>query len=439
MAVRKKSRRRNSPRRGVARRPRGADRLSLIAGYAANAGVILMTLFAMFAAFIAVFARDLPSTDGLWTARRAPRMTLVALDGAPIEVHGVSVGTPVRLVDLPVYAPQAVLAVEDRNFYHHIGVNPIAVARALIVNAGAGEVRQGGSTITQQLAKNLFLSSDRTLKRKIQELILALWLERQFTKDEILTLYLNRVYFGAGAYGLDAAAHRYFAKSPRALTLGESAVLAGLLKAPSRYAPTRNPEDAGTRARLVLDAMEQAKFITHREADKARAAPVLLAAASFTAAPYFVDHILQETHSLARGVDADLVVRTTFDPGMQRALEEGIAAGLAKAPLTDDIEAAAVILDGEGAVRAMLGGRDYEKSQFNRATQARRQPGSAFKPFVFLAALEAGLTPQTSVLDAPIRVDNWAPDNYGGRYFGEVSLRNALAFSLNSATVRLQE
>ena len=429
-------RRRNTKRRRPRRRAR---RLPDVARYAANAGVVAMTGVAALAAFVAFFARDLPATDGLWAAERSPRLTLLAIDGAPMSVHGMTSGAPIRLADLPPYAPQAVLAVEDRNFYHHVGFNPISVARAIFVNVGAGEVRQGGSTITQQLAKNLFLSPDRTLRRKIQELLLALWLEHQFTKDEILTLYLNRVYFGAGAYGIDAASRRYFDKPARDLSLGEAAVLAGILKAPSRYAPTHNPGDAGARARMALDAMEEAQFISGAAARRARAEPVYLAAPNFAAAPYFADHILQETHDLSLGVDADLVVQTTFDPQLQSALEAGLAAGLAAAPIADDVQVAAVILDAEGGVRAMIGGRDYAGSQFNRAAQARRQPGSAFKPFVFLAALEAGMEPQDRLLDAPIKIDKWAPDNYGGRYFGDVSLTDALALSLNSATIRVQE
>lgn len=407
--------------------------------HAANAGVVVFTAIGAFAVFVIFYARDLPSTDGLWTAAKAPRVMLVAIDGAPIPVHGVSLGAPVRLADLPAHVPNAVLAVEDRNFYHHIGINPISVARALAANAEAGEVVQGGSTITQQLAKNLFLSSDRTMKRKIQELLLALWLEHQFTKNEILTLYLNRVYFGSGAYGVDAAARRYFGKSAASLSVGEAAVLAGLLKAPSRYAPTRNPEDAGQRARLVLDAMVDAKFLSEDEARRALSASVRVATPAFASAPYFTDFILQESHRLANGVDADLVIRTTFDPALQAALEMGVIAGGARTSLGDGVQIAAVILDAEGGVRAMVGGRDYGASQFNRATQARRQPGSAFKPFVFLAALEAGLAPDSRVIDAPVKVGDWAPANYNNRYYGEVSLTEALARSLNSATVRVQE
>ena len=437
------------PRRGARRSYRRSRRSTRgrqrtgpwgrIVRYAANAGVVVITALAGLAGLVAFFARDLPDTDSLWASQRAPRVTLLALDGAPLIVHGESAGKPVRLSELPQHVPQSVLAVEDRNFYHHVGVNPVSVVRALLVNAEAGKVRQGASTITQQLAKNIFLSPDRTLKRKIQELLLALWLEHRFTKDEILTLYLNRVYFGAGAYGVDAASYKYFGKPARLLEVGEAAVLAGLLKAPSRYAPTNNPDSAGKRGRLVLDAMVAARFLTEAEAGQARATPIILSSSQFAAAPYFVDFIMQEVRLHAQSVDADLIVQTTYDPKLQAALQSGLLAGRRLSPLPDDVQTAAVIVDAQGAVRAMIGGRDYRASQFNRAVQARRQPGSAFKPFVFLAALEAGYKPADRVQDAPIAIDNWRPDNYGGQYFGEVTLTTALARSLNGATIRVQE
>ena len=403
-------------------------------------GVFCFTVMIGLAALFVYFARDLPDTGALWGNPGAPKVTLLAADGSPIPIHGASAGAPVRLADLPPHVPGAILAVEDRNFYHHAGVNPISIVRALIVNIREGEVRQGGSTITQQLAKNVFLSSDRTMKRKVQELLLAFWLEWKFTKDEILTLYLNRVYFGAGAYGVDAASFRYFGKPARALSVGEAAVLAGLLKAPSRFAPTANPEHAGRRGRLVIDQMEAAGFLTQGEAAAAVAATIALAPSRFAAAPYFVDYALSRVRALAGSIDADLIVRTTFDPHMQRSAEMGLVAGLAVAPdQIGDAQAAVVLIDGEGAVRAMIGGRDYRRSQFNRVVQARRQPGSAFKPVVFLAALQAGLPAHAVVTDAPIRIGAWAPDNYKSRYYGDVTMREAMARSLNSAAIRLQE
>lgn len=426
-----------------ARRKRGGARKrgvgTRLVRHTADAGFYVFAAAIALAAVAVHFTRDLPDTSGLWRANAAPRVTLVASDESPIAVHGQSHGAPVRLSDLPRYAPLAVLAVEDRNFYNHIGINPLALARALFVNAREGEIKQGGSTLTQQLAKNLFLSSDRTYKRKIQEFFLALWLEQKFTKDEILTLYLNRVYFGAGAYGVDAASFRYFGKPAAKLTLAESAVLAGLLKAPSHYAPDRNPSDAGRRARLVLMSMMEAGFISSAEAKAAYEAPVTIEKSRFAGAPYFVDYAVQEAQSADKGVDADVVIHTTFDPALQDALEMGMIAGAATSRLDPEIEIAAVLIDAEGRIKAMAGGRDYRVSQFNRAALARRQPGSAFKPFVFLAAIDMGADPLDIINDAPITVGAWSPANYKNQYFGEVTLTEALARSLNGATVRLQE
>ena len=430
--VRKTARRKRSNRR-VARQ----GYYSLIA----DAGVFCFTFLIGAALLFAYIARDLPDTRVLWRDAGAPKINLLASDGAPLMIHGASIGAPVRLADLPAHVPNAVLAVEDRNFYHHFGVNPISIGRAVVVNVKSGDVVQGGSTITQQLAKNVFLTHDRTIKRKVQELILALWLERKFSKEEILTLYLNRVYFGAGAYGIDAASYRYFAKPARFLSLGEAAILAGLLKAPSKLAPTSNPHDAGRRGRLVIDQMVVAGFLTQREADEAIARPILLSNTNLSAAPYFIDYIMAEVRAHAGDIDADLVVRTTFDHVAQEAVELGMTAGLAQAQeaAMDEAQSAIVMLDGDGAVRAMVGGRDYRQSQFNRAVQAKRQPGSAFKPFVFLAAVESGLAPEDVVLDAPVEVDGWAPDNYKSKYYGEITVQEAMARSLNGASVRVQE
>ena len=417
--------------------------LGLLTKLFVEAGVLGLTALLGLVGMIAWYAHDLPKTDSLWRPDRAPRYTVLANDGSPLSVQGTRYGAPIRLADLPPHVTDAVLAVEDRNFHHHIGFNPLSVVRAMVVNTGQGRVRQGGSTITQQLAKNLFLSSDRTLKRKVQELLLALWLEQRFNKDEILTLYLNRVYLGAGAYGIDAASYRYFGKPARDLALNEAALIAGLLKAPSRYNPTHNRVDAGLRAQTVIESMVAAGFLTPRAAGEAIRTPIYLKPRKFSAASYFVDHALSEVKRLYPGNDADLVIQTTFDPQLQAAAERGLFDALSEGALPHEgdkrIETAAVLVDGGGAVRAMIGGRDYGYSQFNRATQAKRQPGSAFKPFIYLTAIEAGARPDNLILDAPITIGKWSPDNYKSKFYGEVTLTEALARSLNSATIRLQE
>lgn len=436
---RKSSTRKRRPRLTAAQRRRIARRDRFLK-HVADAGVFCVTVAIGFAALFVFVARDLPDTQILWHDSDGPKVTLLAADGAPLIVHGASLGAPIRLADLPDHVPDAILAVEDRNFYHHFGINPVSVARAAIVNTRQGGIVQGGSTITQQLAKNVFLKSDRTIKRKVQEFILALWLEQKFTKDEILTLYLNRVYFGAGAYGIDAASYRYFGKAARYLSTGEAAVLAGLLKAPSRLAPTSNPVDAGKRGRLVIEMMVGAGFLTRNDADTAISQPILLTGGQLSAAPYFIDHALAQAREKIGRPDADLIIRTTLDRRVQAAAETGFDAGLAlEGGKISSAQAALVIIDNTGAVRAMIGGRDYASSQFNRATHALRQPGSAFKPFVFLAAMENGVMPDTIVEDAPIRIGNWVPDNYNSKFYGDVSLRQAMALSLNGATIRVQE
>lgn len=378
-----------------------------------------------------------PSIADLRKAKAAKPSVVLSADGQELTVFSRANRDWVPLADISPHVVNALLSTEDARFYQHRGMDLRRTVGAAM-NTVQGKV-QGGSTLTQQLAKNLFLTSEKTVKRKMQEFFLAFWLERRFSKDEILTLYLNRVYFGAGAYGIDAASHRYFAKPARKLTLPEAAILAGLLKAPSHYAPTRNPADAGQRARLVIDAMLDAGFITSTQAQNAYRAPVRIGASQFAGAPYFVDFAIREAKALANGVDADLAIRSTYDPALQDAVEMGMIAGAAMAGLAPSIEIAAVIIDGEGAVKAMVGGRDYRISQFNRATHARRQPGSAFKPFVYLAAIEQGRDPLDFVEDAPVTIGKWSPENYKRQYFGEVTMTEALARSLNGATVRVQE
>ncbi|MEO1309461.1 MAG: PBP1A family penicillin-binding protein [Pseudomonadota bacterium] len=400
--------------------------------------------FALLAAAVAGAAylvASSPAPEGrIWTANRPPVVVVQAADGSEIAAFGRTAGRAVSLGDLPRHVPDAVLAAEDRNFHHHWGFNPVAWARAAIVNIRSGSVRQGGSTITQQLAKNLFLSPERTFERKLRELIYAIWLETRFSKDEILTLYLNRVYFGGGAYGIDAAAIRYFDKSARDLSVAEAATLAGLLKAPARYSPSARPGNAGARGAEVLRNMVRAGFLTRAEAEAAAREPLYLAPPDNPTAPYFADAALAEAERLLGGLEINVVVETTLEPRLQGALAAAVAGGFDGGEGEPaDLEAAALVLDERGAVRALVGGRDHRRSQFNRAVAARRQPGSAFKTFVYLAGLEAGYDPYTTVLDAPIRIADWAPGNYKDRYYGEVSLEEAYARSLNSAAVRVQQ
>jgi len=348
-------------------------------------------------------------------------------------VRGTQQAPPADLDSLPDYVPAAFIAIEDRRFYHHPGFDPIGMSRAMAANMRAGRVVQGGSTLTQQLAKNLFLSPDQNMKRKVQELMLAVWLELKFSKKEILALYLNRVYFGAGAYGIEAASQRYFDKSARQLTVGEAALLAGLLKAPSRYSPVSEHERAGTRATVVLNEMVDAGVITEAQRAQAVADPVRVSRTLATQhAQYFIDWLDKQIRELVGEPTEDMIVETTLDLTLQTQAERSVRRILDRDRSKGVQQAALVALDGEGRVRAMIGGASYADSQFNRATDARRQAGSAFKPFVYLAALESGYTPETLVNDAPIRIGNWSPRNYSGNFAGEMTLAQAVAQSTNT-------
>lgn len=387
------------------------------------------------------YAPNLPDTDALFEAPPRPGLTFLAADAGVLARRG---AYQARLVGLDEVAPSlidAVIATEDRRFYHHFGLDPLGIARAVVANLEAGAVVQGGSTITQQLAKNLFLSGERSLDRKIREMILAVWLETRLTKDEILTLYLNRVYLGAGAYGVEAAAQRYFGKPAAALDLAESALLAGLLKAPSRLAPTSDLDAAHDRAAVVLQAMVEAGVLDAERAaaaDRAPAAPVAYADAGDVG--WFLDWVTAGLPEDWRDGGRNLVVRTTLDPALQRAASEAVRRRLGADG--DDLgvgQAAVVALDRRGRVRAMVGGDDYRTAPFNRAVDALRQPGSAFKPVVYLAALQAGWRPEMRVVDRPVAIGGYAPTNYDGRYLGEMTLREALVRSRNTVAVRLLE
>jgi penicillin-binding protein 1A len=386
------------------------------------------------------FALTLPDTRDLNAAQRKPSITLLAADGTLLATYGDLFGEPLRLQDLPRYVPLAVIATEDRRFYSHFGVDPWGLVRAAFVNLRAGHIVQGGSTITQQLAKNLFLTPDRTLQRKVQETLLALWLEHKFSKQQILEIYLNRVYLGAGTYGVDAAAHRYFDKSARDLTLYEAAVIAGLLKAPSRFSPANDKERAAGRAAQVLTNMEAAGFISDAQLVAAeRQKPQLAKTQTLRrGGRYFADWIADQVVSFNGTQNRDVVVTTTIDPRMQAEAEKAIADTLEREGEKSEVEQGALVaMSTDGAVRAMVGGGDYADSQFNRATQALRQPGSSFKPIVYLAALEHGLRPSDHFTDQPIRIGGWEPRNYEGKYRGDVTVADAIALSINTVAAQV--
>jgi penicillin-binding protein 1A len=383
------------------------------------------------------FARDLPRPESALDATRRPSLTLEDRSGHVFARFGDVVGEPLRLAEVPAYLPEAVVSMEDRRFWHHSGIDLVGMARAAWTDLVAGRVVQGGSTVTQQVAKNLFLSNARTLRRKVQELLLTLWLEYHFSKQEILEIYLNRVYLGAGAWGVDAAAHMYFGVSARHVTLWQAAVLAGLPRAPSRFNPRVNPGAAAVRAKEVLAAMVTTGAITEAQA-QAAAASIAFPPAPAIAAGWFADWAAaQAAPDLSPNADATL--HTTLDTRLQAVAEARLAALLDGPGAAAGVsQGAVVVLDAAtGAVRAMVGGRDYRSGSFNRAVEARRQPGSAFKPFTWLSALQKGLTPQSQVLDAPLRIGRWSPENFEHRYQGEVSLTEALAQSINTAAVRL--
>jgi penicillin-binding protein 1A len=383
------------------------------------------------------FARDLPRPEAALDAARRPSLALQDRTGRVFATFGDIVGDPLRLNDMPPSLPAAAVAVEDRRFWHHPGIDPIGLARAVWVNVTSGRLAQGGSTITQQVAKNLFLTNARTFRRKVQELLLTLWLEHTFNKREILEIWLNRVYLGSGTWGMDAAARMYFGISARRVTLWQAAVLAGLPRAPSRFNPRADPAAAAARAREVLTAMANTGAITAEQA-RAASAQIAFPPPPPLATGWFADWVAEQAQALIPA-NADTMLRTTLDARLQAVAESRLTALLdgpgAAAGVT---QGAVVALDAAtGAVQAMVGGRDYRQSPFNRAVLARRQPGSAFKPFIWLAALETGVRPDDTVLDAPIRIGNWSPADFERRYLGEISVEEALAQSINTAAVRL--
>jgi penicillin-binding protein 1A len=391
------------------------------------------------AGVVTYYGAKMPSATTWAIPDRPPNVKIVSVDGKLIANRGVTGGEAIGLHEMSAYIPEAVIAIEDRRFYSHFGVDPLGLARAMVENVLTGSFSQGGSTLTQQLAKNIFLKPDRTIERKVQEVLMAFWLEHKFTKDQILEMYLNRVYFGSGSYGVEAASRRYFGKSARNVTLAEAALLAGLLKAPSRLSPARDPKAAERRAQLVLAAMRDEDMIGEKELTRAMSAPASRAPSYWTGSEnYVADRVMDELPELIGEVRADVIVDTTIDLGLQKLAEGSIRRLIGEDGKKYRVSQGALVsIDNSGAIRALVGGADYAASQFDRASEARRQPGSAFKPFVYLAALEHGRTPASVRNDAPIRIGKWTPENYHGKYYGKVTLATALAKSLNSVAAQL--
>lgn len=391
------------------------------------------------AGIIAWYAFQLPSSESWKIPDRPPNARIVSVDGELIANRGANGGAAMGLEEMSPYIPMAVIAIEDRRFKSHFGIDPLGIARAMLANLSAGRLVQGGSTLTQQLAKNLFLEPRRDIGRKVQEAILALWLERRFSKDEILELYLNRVYFGSGAYGVDAAARRYFSKSARDVNLAEAALLAGLLKAPSTLSPARNPKGAEERAQVVLASMRRAGFVTDREVTTALTMEARKAKRFWSGSEHYAaDLVMKRLPDLIGEMRTDVRIDTTIDLDLQKKAGKLIRETIDKEGSKKNVtQGALVSLDGTGAIRAIVGGTEYADSQFNRASEAKRQPGSAFKPFVYLATIRAGLNPDTVRLDRPTTIGNWQPENYDRKYRGPVTLSEALAFSLNTIAAQM--
>jgi penicillin-binding protein 1A len=412
------------------RRNRWALRLSLTIG----------AIWAILAgALISHWVAEIPDSANLLSYDPGNDITLLDAKGRLIARRGLVRSAAIGVGELPAYVGNAFIAVEDRRFRSHFGIDIRGLGRALVTDIKAASFVQGGSTLTQQLAKNLFLKPDRTLKRKIEEAILALLLERRYSKDQILTLYLNHVYFGAGVYGIEAASERFYNKPARDLSLIEAAELAGSVKAPSRYNPAADPEASFERAQVVLAAMEDSGFIDAKARfAAARVRPQIARATATPDSGYFVDYALSLIPGFVGKPAERLIVETTLDLDLEHAAERALDDGLSKTGVKlAASQGALVAMAPDGAVRALVGGQSYDDSPFDRATEARRQPGSAFKPFVYLAALEHGHLPSDTVFDGPVAIGKWHPDNYEGEYEGRITLAHALAHSSNSAAVQL--
>ncbi len=391
------------------------------------------------AGVVAYVGAHLPPIQSLEIPKRPPSIQINDINGKQLARRGDLAGEVISLKDLPPYVPRAFVAIEDRRFYEHYGVDPLGIGRALIANVLHRGVAQGGSTLTQQLAKNLFLTQERTVTRKLQEVLLAVWLERKFTKTQILELYLNRVYFGSGAYGIEQASLRYFGKPAKQMNVAEAAMIAGLVKSPTRLAPNRNFDAAEKRAKIVIAAMAELGFITPSNEKVALTKPPrIVAQAGNGAVNYVADWVVDVLNDVVGHIEDDVVVQTSIDSSLQASGEKALTEELAaKGDKGNVSQGALVAMTPDGAVRAMIGGRNYAESQFNRAVSAKRQPGSAFKTFVYLTAIEHGLTPNTIREDKPINIKGWQPENYTHEYFGPVTLTKGLALSLNTVSVRL--
>ena len=380
---------------------------------------------------------DLPQLPEI---KRAPQITYVDRSGVVLGVRGGQAAPPVDLAKLPPYVPAAFVAIEDRRFYEHPGFDAIGIARALVTDLAEGRTAQGASTITQQLVRNLFLNQDRTVERKTTELLLAVQMEQRYSKRQILGLYLSRVYFGAGAYGIEAASRRFFDKPASRLTLREAAALAALMKSPINYSPIEQPDASDQRTRLVLDAMVETHAITKAQRARALARPLKVHEADpLLADQYFVDWADQQARRLIGQPRQDLVVQTTLDAGMQAGAAAATRSVVARGRENAELQTALVAMDGRGAVRAMVGGDDYASSPYNRAVLARRQAGSAWKPFVYLAAMETGLTPDSQAIDQPVSISGWSPRNHTDAYLGQITLEQALAQSVNTVAAEVAD
>jgi penicillin-binding protein 1A len=400
-------------------------------------GLTLSVAGLLVALSLAVPAFD--AIRGDWRAQSDFSVTFLDRYGNEIGKRGILQDATVQLEELPDHLIKAVLATEDRRFFTHFGIDVIGTTRALVENARAGTVVQGGSSITQQVAKNIFLSNERTLQRKIKEAWLALWLETNVSKREILKLYFDRAYMGGGTFGIAAAADFYFGKPVQELDLAESAILAGLFKAPARYAPHINLPAARARANEVLSNMVQAGYMTEGQVIAARRNPARVVEREKSRSPdYFLDWAFEQTKRMVDGKERVLVVRTSLDPRLQDAAEAAVESTLRESGTTFRVSQAALVgMEPDGTVRAMVGGRDYGESTFNRATNALRQPGSSWKVYVYAAALENGFSPSSVVVDGPVSIGNWSPQNYNRRYHGRVTLTTALTHSYNTVPVRL--